>query len=150
MLFGASLCSFSGSSFLLHRRVPRYCASTVSWGAGYRYKLGFTSNKAVHGRGPGKDMRSLGQILAVAVTLFCLSPARARFVIEQGGLKIKLPATAAAKHRSGFSVSLANFGSPKYGGELVYVATMRVPQSAYTESRRILTNMGAVGDGWST
>ena len=68
-------------------------------------------------------MRSLTQILAVALTLLHLSPASARFVIEQGGLKIRLPTTAAKQHLAGFSVSLANFGSPKYGGELVYVAT---------------------------
>ena len=66
-------------------------------------------------------MRGSSQILATAAVTLCLACAvRSRFVIEQGGLKIKLPASAAAQHRQGFPVSLANFGSPKYGGELVY------------------------------
>lgn len=40
------------------------------------------------------------------------------FVIEQGGLKIKYPSAARLAHLKGFDMSLANFGAPKYGGEL--------------------------------
>ena len=65
-------------------------------------------------------MRAHAQIVATAAATLCLACAvSGRFVIEQGGLKIKLPSAAAQQHRNGFSVSLANFGSPKYGGELV-------------------------------
>ena len=61
------------------------------------------------------------QILATAALTVCLAgTVCGRFVIEQGGLKIKLPSEAAQQHPQGFPVSLANFGSPKYGGELVY------------------------------
>jgi hypothetical protein len=42
-----------------------------------------------------------------------------RFVIEQGGLKITFPKAAAKAHPKGFDMSLANFGSPKYGGSLM-------------------------------
>ena len=45
--------------------------------------------------------------------------AESRFVIEQGGLKITFPQTAARAHPKGFDMSLANFGSPKYGGSLM-------------------------------
>ena len=45
--------------------------------------------------------------------------AESRFVIEQGGLKITFPKTAAKAHPKGFDMSLANFGSPKYGGSLM-------------------------------
>lgn len=48
-----------------------------------------------------------------------LSLVQSRFDIETGGLKIKLPTGAAAEHRGGFEIALANFGSPRYGGELV-------------------------------
>jgi hypothetical protein len=52
----------------------------------------------------------------------CLAGAvcsEARFVIEQGGLKITFPTAAAKAHPKGFDMSLANFGAPKYGGSLM-------------------------------
>ncbi len=60
--------------------------------------------------------RLLG-FLGLAV-LFC-GIAHARFVIEQGGLKISFPKAAAKAHPKGFDMSLANFGAPKYGGSLM-------------------------------
>jgi len=57
-------------------------------------------------------------LLALAV-LVLASSAQALFVIEKGALKIKFPRSAATAHRDGFDVSMANFGSPKYGGELM-------------------------------
>lgn len=42
-----------------------------------------------------------------------------RFVVEQGGIRIKLPDAARQKYAEGFDASLANFGSPKYGGAVV-------------------------------
>ena len=66
------------------------------------------------GPDPGATVRLVIVILCVLAHL-----ASARFIIEQGGLKIKFPASAAQQHQSGFDMSLANFGAPKYGGELV-------------------------------
>jgi hypothetical protein len=59
--------------------------------------------------------------LAVALGLAAAlcSLAEARFVIEQGGLKITFPKSAAKLHPNGFDMSLANFGAPKYGGSLM-------------------------------
>lgn len=57
--------------------------------------------------------------LGVLCLLQNLQQAAARFVIEQGGLKIKFPIGARDQHREGFDMSLANFGAPEYGGELV-------------------------------
>jgi len=44
---------------------------------------------------------------------------QARFIVESGGLKIKFPDAAKSKYPDGFDTSLANFGSPKYGGSIV-------------------------------
>lgn len=59
--------------------------------------------------------------LAVVLGLAVLSGSlvQARFVIEQGGLKISFPKAAAKAHPKGFDMSLANFGAPKYGGSLM-------------------------------
>lgn len=56
-----------------------------------------------------------------AVVAACLLAqfADSRFVIETGGLKITFPQAAAKAHPKGFDMSLANFGSPKYGGFLM-------------------------------
>ena len=48
-----------------------------------------------------------------------LAHVESRFDIEVGGLKIKLPTQAAATYHEGFEIALANFGAPKYGGQLV-------------------------------
>jgi hypothetical protein len=45
--------------------------------------------------------------------------AQARFIVEQGGLQIKFPDAAKSEFPNGFDTSLANFGSPKYGGSIV-------------------------------
>ena len=55
----------------------------------------------------------------VLATCLLAQLAAGRFVIEQGGLKITFPRTAAKAHPQGFDMSLANFGSPKYGGSLM-------------------------------
>ena len=60
------------------------------------------------------------QAAALLLALLALAgSAQALFVIEKGALKIKFPRGAAQAHREGFDVSMANFGSPKYGGELM-------------------------------
>lgn len=62
-----------------------------------------------------------GKIWSISSFLLAvlLSRVESRFDIETGGLKIKLPTDAAATYRNGFEIALANFGSPKYGGQLL-------------------------------
>ena len=62
--------------------------------------------------------RQIWSIFILVLTAV-LSRVRARFDIETGGLKIKFPTEAAAAHKAGFEIALANFGAPKYGGQLV-------------------------------
>jgi hypothetical protein len=59
-------------------------------------------------------------VLAV-VAVCCLSIADSRFIIEKSGLKLRFPPDAASRspYSAGFDMSLANFGAPEYGGELV-------------------------------
>lgn len=65
-------------------------------------------------------MRAMARLVAVfGLALLLSSIVQARFVIEQGGLKISFPQTAAKAHPKGFDMSLANFGAPKYGGSLM-------------------------------
>lgn len=63
-------------------------------------------------------------IALLAVLLAC-GGVGARFVIEEGGLKVVLPPEAKSQYPKGFDVALANFGAPRYGGtlrgRLVYV-----------------------------
>ncbi|KAK9804195.1 hypothetical protein WJX72_000406 [[Myrmecia] bisecta] len=55
-----------------------------------------------------------------ATCLICVvAQCQSRFIIEKGGLKIKFPMSARDQHPGGFDVALANFGAPKYGGELL-------------------------------
>lgn len=72
---------------------------------------------------PGRRVREMVSItnLVVVLGLAVLSGSivQARFVIEQGGLKISFPKAAAKAHPKGFDMSLANFGAPKYGGSLM-------------------------------
>jgi hypothetical protein len=56
----------------------------------------------------------VGLLLCVLV-----SGVAGRFVVEQGGLRIRFPVDAKNKYPNGFNVSLANFGAPKYGGQVV-------------------------------
>ena len=66
--------------------------------------------------------RSQAAGIAAAFVLFVssISPAQAVFVVEHGGLQIRFPENARQEHSSGFDMYLANFGAPKYGGELRY------------------------------
>ena len=60
-------------------------------------------------------MKAIWQgVLASSLCLAFL--AEARFDIEKGRLKVKLPVSATGQS---FETALANFGSPRYGGELV-------------------------------
>jgi hypothetical protein len=57
-------------------------------------------------------------LVALSLAALC-STVDSRFVVEQGGIKVKFPASARSKYPKGFDTSLANFGSPKYGGSIV-------------------------------
>lgn len=59
-----------------------------------------------------------GGLLLAGLALCLVRSAVGTFFIEQGGLKIAFPPDAARDYRDGFDMSLANFGSPRYGGEL--------------------------------
>lgn len=59
-----------------------------------------------------------GGLWIAGLALFLVGNVGARFVIEQGGLKIAFPKEKAKAYPNGFDMSLANFGSPRYGGEL--------------------------------
>lgn len=59
-----------------------------------------------------------GGLWTASLTLCFARVVVGTFIIEQGGLKIALPSDKAREYRDGFDMSLANFGSPKYGGEL--------------------------------
>ena len=60
-------------------------------------------------------MRALA--LVVALASLCAAPTRARFIVEKGGVRINLPASARSK--GPLAMSLANFGAPLYGGSLM-------------------------------
>lgn len=47
---------------------------------------------------------------AVLLVLLLASTVHGRFVVEQGGIKIKFPVSARQKYPKGFDTSLANFG----------------------------------------
>jgi hypothetical protein len=58
-------------------------------------------------------------LLALATALALASapaPAAARFVVEKAGLRVTWPSGA---HPRPISMSLANFGTPLYGGQLM-------------------------------
>lgn len=59
-------------------------------------------------------MRGLTLALALAALA---SAASGRFIVEKGGVRINLPASARTK--GPFAMSLANFGAPLYGGSLM-------------------------------
>lgn len=56
--------------------------------------------------------------MIAGLTLCLIRSVVGTFFIEQGGLKIAFPPDAARDYKDGFDMSLANFGSPRYGGEL--------------------------------
>jgi hypothetical protein len=64
----------------------------------------------------GKMLR--GRLFVASLALCLVKSAIGTFFIEQGGLKIAFPKDGARDYKDGFDMSLANFGSPKYGGEL--------------------------------
>ena len=74
---------------------------------------------------PVSMARWRGLALVVCCQTLLFATAHARFVIEQGGLQIRLPAEAKKAHPNGFDMSLANFGAPKYGGDLLYVPSLQ-------------------------
>lgn len=55
-------------------------------------------------------------LLIIALAAAC-GVASARFIVEKGGVRINLPASARSK--GPFAMSLANFGAPLYGGSLM-------------------------------
>lgn len=59
-----------------------------------------------------------GGLWSASLTLCLVRSVIGTFIIEKGGLKIALPSDKAREYKDGFDMSLANFGSPKYGGEL--------------------------------
>ena len=61
-------------------------------------------------------MRPALALLALALAL-ASTPSAARFIVEKGGVRINLPASARGK--GPFAMSLANFGAPLYGGSLM-------------------------------
>lgn len=69
--------------------------------------------------------------LAVLASLCLLSCVDARFIVEKGAIQIRFPDAAKRSFPNGFDTSLANFGSPKYGGEVV--GTLLYVDKAYGE-----------------
>lgn len=55
--------------------------------------------------------------LALALAAAALAAVDGRFIVEKGGVRINLPASARTK--GPFAMSLANFGAPLYGGSLM-------------------------------
>ena len=74
---------------------------------------------SVRERSSSGTMQRRGLVPVILAICLLGQLAESRFVIEQGGLKITFPQTAARAHPKGFDMSLANFGSPKYGGSLM-------------------------------
>lgn len=70
--------------------------------------VGLTSGLSPDLLAAASSMRILLLLLAVAAAA---GTARARFVIEEGGLKIALPDTAKKQYPGGFDMALANFGA---------------------------------------
>lgn len=64
--------------------------------------------------------RFVAQLLAAALAAVALGPlpASARFVIEEGGLRVVLPDDAKKQYPMGFDMALANFGAPGRQGFL--------------------------------
>ncbi len=54
-------------------------------------------------------MKCFSFLLALSLLALC-STVDSRFVVEQGGIKVKFPASARSKYPKGFDTSLANFG----------------------------------------
>jgi hypothetical protein len=56
-------------------------------------------------------------LLLLAALAAVAGGATARFIVEKGGVRVNLPASARSK--GPFAMSLANFGAPLYGGSLM-------------------------------
>jgi hypothetical protein len=53
-----------------------------------------------------------GALLQATVLLVVLAATvHSRFIVEQGGIKVKFPVSARQKYPKGFDTSLANFGA---------------------------------------
>lgn len=65
----------------------------------------------------------MAPLMSLAALCLCLlaTQSNARFHIETAGLRIVLPTDASKQYEQGFETSLGNFGSPVYGGQLMYV-----------------------------
>ena len=61
---------------------------------------------------PGRGWLALALLAALALA----TPASGRFVVEKAGLRVTWPSGA---HPRPISMSLANFGTPLYGGQLM-------------------------------
>lgn len=55
------------------------------------------------------SMKCFSFLLALSLLALC-STVDSRFVVEQGGIKVKFPASARSNYPKGFDTSLANFG----------------------------------------
>ena len=55
---------------------------------------------------------------------------QSRFVVEQGGIKVKFPASARSKYPKGFDTSLANFGKRMVARWSVF------SKAAYSDGKR--------------
>lgn len=55
-------------------------------------------------------MQMVRALLQVVLLALLASTAYSRFVVEQGGIKVKFPVSARQKYPKGFDTSLANFG----------------------------------------
>jgi hypothetical protein len=49
-------------------------------------------------------------LLQVSLLVLLASTVQSRFIVEQGGIKVKFPVSARQKYPKGFDTSLANFG----------------------------------------
>ena len=56
-------------------------------------------------------------LLLLAALAAVAGGATARFIVEKGGVRVNLPASARSK--GPFAMSLDNFGAPLYGGSLM-------------------------------
>ena len=57
--------------------------------------------------------------VAVLASLCLWTGVNARFIVEKGAIQLRFPDAAKRTYPNGFDTSLANFGSPRYGGEVV-------------------------------
>ena len=80
---------------------------------------------ASHRKANSQRSQAAGIAVACALLICSSFPAQAVFVVEHGGLQIRFPESARQEHNNGFDMYLANFGAPRYGGELRYSKGLR-------------------------